>query len=227
MKRIRRTQAALDLPTLTLEGSLFLPDQLEKAALGAASHQTEADYRTPKGLELKDDYSRGFQIACAQWKHFAAQMERSDVHAAAVTQSFVAELLRDAFGYGDLQPAMGIPVGERRYPVTFLAGALPIVVAPHSLGLDEADARFAVAGSGSRRKSAFQLAQELLNASPAHLWALVGNGKQLRLLRDAATLTRPSFLEIDLADLLGGQRFAEFANVWRLLHVSRSAREPA
>src|SRR5574338_187366 len=222
MKRIRRTQAALDLPTATLEGGLFLPDQLEKAAIGTAQYQTEADYHTPKGLKLKDDYSRAFQIACAQWKHFAAQMERSDVDAAALTRAFVQELLRDAFGYADLQTATAVPVGERRYPVTFLAGALPIVVAPHSLGLDEADARFAVAGSGSRRKSAFQLAQELLNASPAHLWALVGNGKQLRLLRDAATLTRPSFLEIDLADLLGGQRFAEFATVWRILHASRA-----
>ena len=30
-----------------------------------------------------------------------------------------------------------------------------------------------------------------------------------------------SFLEIDLADLLDGQRYAEFANVWRLLHANR------
>lgn len=32
MKQLRKTQAALNLPTLTLEGGLFLPDQLEKAA---------------------------------------------------------------------------------------------------------------------------------------------------------------------------------------------------
>ena len=37
MKRIRKTQATLDLPTLKLEGGLFLPDQLEKAAQGRAS----------------------------------------------------------------------------------------------------------------------------------------------------------------------------------------------
>lgn len=222
MKKIRKPQAALNLPTLTLEGGLFLPDQLEKAALGAAIGQTEADYLTPKGLKLKDDYSRAFQIACAQWKHFAAQLERSDVDAASLTQNFVQELLRDTLGYTDLQPAPAMTIGERRYPVSFLASQVPVVVAPHTLGLDEADPRFAVAGSGSRKKSAFQLAQELLNASPEHLWAIVSNGKQLRLLRDAATLTRPSFLEIDVQDLLGGQRFAEFANVWRLLHASRA-----
>lgn len=222
MKRIRKTQATLDLPTLKLEGGLFLPDQLEKAAQGRASAQSEADYGTPKGVKLKDEYSRAFQIACAQWQHFAAQMERTDVDAAQLTTAFVHELLRDAFGYTTLQAASAQSAGELRYPVSLTNGSLPVLVAPYSLGLDEADARFAVQGGGSRRKAPFQAMQELLNASPDHLWGIVSNGKQLRLLRDAASLTRPSFLEVDLADLLGGQRYAEFANVWRLLHASRA-----
>ena len=97
MKRIRKTQATLNLPSLTLEGSLFLPGQLEKAAQGRAKEgQTEADYAIPKGVRLKDEYSRAFQIACAQWQHFSAQMERNDVDAAQLTTAFVHELLRDA-----------------------------------------------------------------------------------------------------------------------------------
>lgn len=223
MKRIRKTQATLDLPTLKLEGGLFLPDQLEKAAQGRASAQSEADYGTPKGVKLKDEYSRAFQIACAQWQHFAAQMERTDVDAAPLTIAFVHELLRDAFGYATLQAAQWQQVGELRYPVSLMAGSLPVLVAPHTQGLDEADARFAVQGGSSRKKAPFQAMQELLNASPDHLWGIVSNGRQLRLLRDAASLTRPSFLEVDLADLLGGQRYAEFANVWRLLHASRAS----
>ena len=226
MRKLRKNQAALNLPTLTLEGGLFLPDQLEKAALGSAQWQTEVDYGTPKGLKLKDDYSRAFQIACAQWKHFAAQLERTDVDISALTHTFVQELLRDVFGYTNLQACPGITLGERHYPVSLLAGSVPVVVAPHTLDLGDPDPRFAIAGSGTRKKSAFLLTQELLNASPDHLWGLACNGKTLRLLRDAATLTRPSFLEIDLADLLGGQRYAEFANVWRLLHASRSAGQP-
>lgn len=222
MKRIRKTQATLDLPTLKLEGGLFLPDQLEKAAQGRASAQSEADYGTPKGVKLKDEYSRAFQIACAQWQHFAAQMERADVDAAQLTTAFVHELLRDAFGYATLQATSAQSAGELRYPVSLTNGSLPVLVAPYSLGLDEADAHFAVQGGGSRRKAPFQAMQELLNASTDHLWGIVSNGRQLRLLRDAASLTRPSFLEVDLADLLGGQRYAEFANVWRLLHASRA-----
>lgn len=224
MKRVRRNHTiALNLPTLHLEGGLFLPDQLEKAALGKASYQKEADYQIPTGLKLKDEYSRAFQIASAQWKHFAPNLERQDVDAADVTIKFVQDLLRDAMGYSGFELKKGISVGERQYPITALAGqTIPVVIAPHTLGLDEADPRFATVGSGARKKSPFQLAQEFLNASDEHLWALVSNGKQIRLLRDAATLTRPSFLEFDLQDMLGGLRFAEFEMAWRLLHASRS-----
>ena len=232
MKTVRKHTATLNLPTLRLEGGLFLPDMLEKAALGQARLQAEADYGIPKGLKLKDEYSRAFQIACAQWRSFAPLLERTDFDAQRATATFVTELLRDAFGYVSVGAVTSIALGERSYPITHLASAphqsihpqhnVPIVVAPHTLGLDDADTRFAIAGSGSRKKTAFQLAQELLNASPDHQWALVTNGKTLRLLRDAATLTRPSYLEVDLQDLLSGQRFAEFAFVWRLLHASRA-----
>ncbi|WP_333661736.1 Eco57I restriction-modification methylase domain-containing protein [Acinetobacter sp.] len=224
MKKIKRqTKSALNLPSITLEGALFLPDQLEKAAIGQAKFQTEADYNTPKGLRLKDDYSRAFQIACAQWKHFASALEREDVEAQIVTQTFVEELLRDALGYSSLRTTAAVQVNELAFPVTFIADHVPVVVAPFNVKLDDSLPNFAIEGSGSRKKSAFQLAQELLNASDAHLWAIVTNGKQLRLLRDAASLTRPSFLEVDLQEVLAGQRFSEFANIWRLLHASRAA----
>ncbi|WP_241674705.1 Eco57I restriction-modification methylase domain-containing protein [Candidatus Methylobacter oryzae] len=224
MKRVRRNHTnALNLPTLQLEGGLFLPDQLEKAALGKANYQKEADYQIPAGLKLKDEYSRAFQIASAQWKHFAPNLERQDVDAADVTTKFVQDLLRDTLGYTGFELKNTISVGERQYPITALAGqSIPVVIAPHTLGLDEADPRFAVAGSGARKKSPFQLAQEFLNASDQYLWALVSNGRQIRLLRDAATLTRPSFLEFDLQDMLGGLNFPEFEMAWRLLHASRS-----
>jgi hypothetical protein len=222
MRRIRNNHAAITLPTLRLEGGLFLPDQLEKAALGRASWQSEADYRTPKGLSLKDDYSRAFQIAGAQWRQFSTTFERSDLDATGVTKDFLLELLRDVFGYTSVAPVDGITHDGRCYPVSLLAAGVPIIIAPYTLGLDDTDPRFAITGGGSRKKSPFQAAQELLNASPRYLWALVSNGRQVRLLRDAATLTRPSYLEIDLEDILGASRFSEFANAWRLLHASRA-----
>lgn len=226
MKKIRKLAASvLSLPSIKLEGALFLPGLLEDAALGNADYQKEADYHTPKGLRLKDDYSRSFQIACAQWKHFSSVMDRADIDAFAITRSFISELLQDVLGYS-LSITSSILAADRSYPVAWVAGSVPIVVAPFNLGLDDADPQFAPVNiqhaGGSRKKSPFQLVQELLNASDDHLWGIVTNGKQLRLLRDSASLTRPSFLEIDLQDLLEGQRFSEFSNVWRLLHSSRS-----
>ncbi|WP_046110838.1 Eco57I restriction-modification methylase domain-containing protein [Aquincola tertiaricarbonis] len=231
MKTSRTT--GLNLPALRLEGSLFLPDILEKAALGQGRLQTEADYGLPKGLKLRDEASRAFQIASAQWRTFAALLERSDFNPQRASVQFVSELLRDALAYPAVAAVSGVPIGDRTYPITHLAHPAPaakaagaksvaIVVAPHNQGLDDPDPRFAVQGSGAKRKSSFQLAQEFLNASPAHEWALVSNGRTLRLLRDAATLTRPSYLEVDLQDLLAGQRFVEFRSAWYLLQASRA-----
>ncbi|WP_417447298.1 Eco57I restriction-modification methylase domain-containing protein [Kangiella sp.] len=223
MKKVKRQiKSAFNLPSITLEGGLFLPDQLENAALGQAEYQAETDYQIPKGLKLKDEYSRAFQIASAQWKQFTPQLQRTDLNASSATQTFVAEFLRDALGYTQLEAVEPITVNERGYPIGLMAGHIPVVVAPFDSKLDDSLEAFSITGSGSRKKSAFQLAQELLNASDEYLWALVSNGKQLRLLRDAASLTRPSFLEFDLEDILQGQRFAEFATLWRLLHGSRA-----
>lgn len=209
--------------SMHLEGALFVPDLLEKVALGEQSFQADADYHIPKGLKQHDEYGRAFQIAQAQWKSFSAQRERQDVDVVTITRAFVQEMLRDAFGYSDLQPTATIEINGRRYPVPFMAaGRVPVFVAPHNLSLDETDFRFAVEGSGSRKKSVFQLAQEFLNASAECTWALASNGLQLRLLRDAATLTRPSYLEFDLDAILSDVRYPDFAALWRILHVSRA-----
>ncbi|MFZ1986925.1 MAG: N-6 DNA methylase, partial [Desulfatitalea sp.] len=217
-----RNAHALMYDTIRLEGALFAPDLLEKAARGALSHQTESDYQVPKGLRLQDEYGRAFQIAMAQWSGFTASWERLDLDAAAAARAYVHEFLRDVLGYGDLCPAEPVELGGRRYPVHFMAaGRLPVVVAPRQLSLDEADPLFAVEGSGSRKKSAAQLAQELLNAGPDFTWALVSNGCRIRLLRDAATLTRPTFLEFDLETIFSEKRYPDFIALWRLLHASR------
>ncbi len=227
MRRVlNKAKNVLHVPTIRLEGSLLLADQVDKAARGEAEFQTEADYLTPKGLKLRDDYSRAFQIASAQWKHFAGLLERTDRSSATVAHNFVQELLRDALGYRNLVDCDSFTIAGRQYPITLRAKDIPVVTAPHTSGLDEADSRYAVIGGGSRKLSPFQLAQEFLNASDDHMWALVSNGRQLRLLRDSDTLTRPSYLEFDLEDLLESERFAEFAMVWRLLHGSRAAHLP-
>ena len=232
MSRRRKSSDSTPFDTLRLEGSLFVPELLERAARGEATAQKETDYAVPKGLKLHDEYGRAFRIASALWQDFAAKIPRADLNAATTTQAFVLDLLRDSLGYADLTPqGSPIPIGDRGFPVTAqaLGGRLPVIIAPHTLGLDDPDPRFAIHGSGSRKKSAYQLAQEYLNASRECLWAIVTNGRTLRLLRDAESLTRPNFLEFDLETILreSADRYADFSALWRLLHVSRAGQPEA
>jgi hypothetical protein len=221
----RRPTDSLIFDTLRLEGGLFVPAVLEKAARGEHTAQKAADYRLPKGLSLVDEQGRAFRIASALQKTFEPTRGRKDIDTARATTGFVTELLRDAFGYSDLTLSPEpVTLADRAYPVTAFAcgGRVPVIIAPHTLDLDQPDERFAVLGSGSRRRSAYQLAQQFLNASPACTWAILTNGRQLRLVRDADTLTRPAFLEADLDLILRAQRYPDFAAVWRLFHASRA-----
>jgi methylase of polypeptide subunit release factors len=231
MSRRRKTSDSSPFDTLRLEGGLFVAELLERAARGGAPGQDEADYGVPKGLKLHDEYGRSYRIATALWKDFAARMPREDAEPHRTTLHFVRDLLRDTLGYSDLDlPETPVALGDRAYPLQAFSpgGRVPVVVAPHDLGLDEPDARFAIQGSGARRKSPHQLAQEFLNASPDSTWAIVTNGKTLRLLRDAETLTRPNFLEFDIETILreGEDRYADFSALWRILHASRSRGTP-
>jgi hypothetical protein len=64
------------------------------------------------------------------------------------------------------------------------------------------------------------LVQEYLNLTE-HLYAMVTNGQQLRLLRDSSRLIKLSFLEFDLRRVFEEEFFPDFALLYRLLHVSR------
>ena len=221
----RRSSNSLIFDSLLLEGGLFAPAILEKAARGEHSAQLAPDYHLPQGLSLSDEQGRAFRIASALWKNFEAVRVRHDVPATQATAGFALEFLRDALGFSDIK-ACSTPVelADRTFPITAFAIAerVPVVVAPYNLDLDAPDERFVVLGSGARRRSAYQLAQQFLNASADCTWAILTNGRQLRLVRDADTLTRPAFLEADLELILRDQRYADFAAVWRLFHSSRA-----
>ena len=66
------------------------------------------------------------------------------------------------------------------------------------------------------------MVQEFLNASDDHLWAIVTNGLQLRLLRDNPALSRMAFVEFDLEAMMEDPSlFPDFLIFWHLCHHSR------
>ncbi|GHT97681.1 hypothetical protein FACS1894142_2730 [Spirochaetia bacterium] len=66
---MRRTNIkGLSFDTIKLEGSCFTAEIVEKAVVGTAAKEEDADYQIPRGLRLLDEIGRSFQIAQAQWK---------------------------------------------------------------------------------------------------------------------------------------------------------------
>lgn len=67
------------------------------------------------------------------------------------------------------------------------------------------------------------MVQDYLNREDHALWAVVSNGHLLRLLRDASSLTRQSFVEFDLDAIFTDQLYADFRILFLSVHASRFA----
>ena len=217
----RRSQPQIEFDALALEGGLLPPEWLAKVAALEAPPQSPADYGIPKGLQLRDEIGRYWRIAEAIWAEFSASRGGADAVGAA--RRLARDLLVQAFGFGDLAAAAERTAGGRIFPIAFeaIGGRVPIIVGPHTEGLDQSVPRH---GDGNRRRSAWGALQEYLNTADAALWGIVTNGLVLRLGRDNSSLTRPAWLEADLERIFTEQRFADFSVLWLLLHASRFGR---
>jgi len=216
----RRKDAVLQFDAIAIEGGLLPAEWLAKVAALQAPHQAPTDYGVPKGLNLRDELGRYWRIAEAHWNDFAATRTGAS-DAQALTQRFVTQLLREVFGVTDIVAGVEPQIlDERSYPLTATAGngRLPLVVAPYDQRLEERDRRL---GDGGRQRSAFGLLQDYLNAADTTLWGIASNGLSLRVARDNASLTRPTWIEADLERIFTEQRFADFSLLWLLIHASR------
>lgn len=222
-RKTKAREAQLAFEALSIEGGLLSPEWLSKVAQLQAGTQAEADYRIHKGLNLRDEIGRYWRIAQAHWADFKSCRE-AKADAKAVAERFVPALLRDAFGFTVLTPVQPVVLQERAYPIGHAThgGRVPIVVAAAGSGLDALSPAF---GDGARRRSAFGLAQEYLNAQEDALWGIASDGVSLRIVRDNASLTRPAWIEADVQRIFTEDRYADFAALWLLCHETRFGRE--
>jgi hypothetical protein len=215
----RRRESQLAFETLSIEGGLLSPEWLSRVCQLSAGAQSEADYRVPKGLNLRDEIGRYWRIAQANWREFDAGRS-AGASKSALAEQFVTALLRDSFGFDTLTATAPILVADRMYPIGFsaLGGRVPIVIAPAGVGVDTLASSF---GDGGRRRSAFGVVQEFLNAFADATWGLVSDGLTLRVVRDNASLTRPAWIEADIERIFTEGRYADFAALWLFTHETR------
>ena len=219
MRHRNGTYTRIAFDALSIEGALLPADWLAKVAQLDADAQTPHDYRIPTGLQIRDEIARSWRIAQACFSEMEAG-RASGGSPRGLALRFAEAFLRDALHFSSLHAASPLVAGERAYPVSFATfdDHVPVVVAPLGEGLDTPLAEF---GDEGRRRSAFGLLQEALNASADALWGLATDGVTLRIARDNASLTRPAWIEADLARMFAEDLFPDFAALWLVAHESR------
>lgn len=193
--------------SLSLEGNLIAPAMIATIDQREADEQTEENYNVRKGLTLRDEISLAFRVGQAHYDGFAKQSETS----AAGTARFIRSFLTETFGFSDFT--------DVQTPLAFAAGdgRVPVVVVPPSDAIDRASATL----STDRRRSAAFALQDWLNEHDDALWGIATNGFMLRLLRDNDSLTRPAYIEANLAQIFETEDIASFAVLWLLIHRTR------
>ena len=221
-RRRRPGEARIAFDALSIEGGLLGADWLGKVAQLQAAAQEPTDYRVPKGLHIRDEIARSWRIAQAYFREMDVG-RASGGDARALAERFLESFLRDALCFASLVQVEPRTIGERVYPVRFFAldDRVPVVAAPVGKGLDTPLPEL---GDERRRRSAFGLLQEYLNASGAALWGVASDGLSLRIARDNASLTRPAWIEADLARIFTEDLYPDFAAFWLLAHESRFGR---
>lgn len=192
-------------PSLTVEGNLIAPAQIEELTRKAESESEPLRqlYGIRKGLTLREEIALAFRVGQSHLDSFLRLVEPS----AEATRRFVLGFLQQVLGFNDLEPLAG--------PVAFLAGGrVPVVVVPPDERLDR---RSPTLSTDRSRSPAYAL-QDYLNEQDDCLWGLVTNGLQIRLMRDNASMTRPAFIEADLGQIFANEDAASFAAFWLLFH---------
>ncbi|MFG1307061.1 N-6 DNA methylase [Xanthobacter autotrophicus] len=194
-------------PSLTLEGNLIAAAMVASIDRRQASDQAEEDYRIRKGLTIREEISTSFRVGQSHFDAFA-KLQNPSVES---TRRYVRAFLAETFGFDDLVPTDAT--------ISFLAGGrVPVVVVPPSE--EKLDRRSPTLSTDRSRSPAFAL-QDYLNDQDDALWGLVTNGTVLRLMRDNASLTRPAYIEADLAQIFTNEDAASFAVLWSLIHRTR------
>ncbi len=209
-------------PSIRIEGAILSPDILDH--LDDAAGQRPADFGLETGTKVKDEIARAWADAQDYWRIFQRKLEtlRPDSPATTETrQQWITPLL-GLLGYQLEYQAKGVELNGKTYAISHRVtnrGNTPIHIigARETAGLDRKPERTHI---GAPRMSAHALVQEYLNLHD-ELYGIVTNGRVLRLLRDSSRLIKLSYLEFDLDRIFGDGLFADFAILYRLLHVSR------
>ncbi|MFF3014026.1 Eco57I restriction-modification methylase domain-containing protein [Streptomyces sp. NPDC057939] len=191
-----------------------------------------ADYRLfAKGESVRDAAERSWAYLHGVWTAYQDGLARdgadddAGVHAIGLTTERWLLPLFEELGFGALPsvPEPGLPAHDeaKNFPVSHQWAHVPVHLTGWNVPLDRRTPDVAPQAPQS-------MVQEYLNRSgDKALWGVLSNGRQLRLLRESASLTGAAFIEFDLQAIFEGKRSDDFVLLWRLLHRTRFEGTPA
>ncbi|MGW2891056.1 Eco57I restriction-modification methylase domain-containing protein [Streptomyces griseoruber] len=207
-------------------GGLLPADMLLRISEGKPTKDLKgldpSDYRIPGSRSVRDEAERHWDNLKSLWRELREKLPpepESSVRpdSTGYARANWVEPLFEALGFGHLAPVgeQGITSDDstKTFPISHRRDNTLVHVTSWDVHLD----RHKGAGSPAPQS----LLQEALNRTEAHLWALLTNGRQLRLLRDSNALATAAYVEFDLEAIFDGELFSEFVILYRLLHASR------
>lgn len=214
---------------LHIEGNLIAGDYLADLVTGNVKGQSSEDFGFAKADKLADEIATVWGEAKKFWAGFKKLREESGFSESGTTETRKAWVVPLLYNLGYLPTFRGEAevIDGQSFAISHRAGdwggevakatttvTPPIHITGCRIRLDQKPP------SGNPRLSAHGLMQEYLNRTE-HLWGITTNGLQWRLLRDSSLMTRLTYIEFDLEQILEGENFAEFGLFYRLFHRSR------
>lgn len=222
-KAVRTVGTALPAEAIPRANELRMPGQNAEA------------YELPPGMAVNGAIARAWEAMLAAHRSWRAALDRlpeGDAATKLTRDKWLLPLLYE-LGWGRpdvvsgglaVPPGLGeteaphFPISHRvAWPDAAHPSAwVPLHLVGAGVGLDTK-----TAGVAARAPQA--MVQDYLNREDHALWAIVSNGHELRLLRDASSLTRQSFVEFDLDAIFGDQLYSDFRILFLTVHASRFA----
>jgi hypothetical protein len=213
----------MNFPSINIQGNILNSEIIDKIVNEDLKHQDPVSFGLRKNDRLREEIGLAWSAIRGLWQTFQLRRGRiaDNESGTSETRNFWMLPLFTTLGY-DVEKANAEMMDNKSYAISHRAANLqgfPV----HIMGInDSLDKRREASGP---RLSPHALVQEYLNKSEDYLYALVTNGRQLRLLRDSSRLVRLTYLEFDLEKIMDEEIYADFAILYRLLHATRMPKE--
>lgn len=209
----------MKLVTTNIQGNIFTSEILERIRTEDIRYQKPVDFKLKPSEYIRDEISNVWSQLNTQWSFFKRKREALNESDTGVseTRKYWMRHFFYLLGY-DISLANTKSVNSKSYAISHEVSnkdGFPIHIVGCNQSLDKRHE------NGVRtRLSPHALMQEYINCTE-YLYGYITNGLYLRVLRDTTQLSKLSYMEFNLEQMMEEGHYNEFALLYRLLHATR------